>query len=84
MGCWCGANVGLLPLVTREALAAFTQRLVEAFAPQMVILFGSQARGEARWDSNADLLVVMPYEGQPRDTVQADRKSTRLNSSHRT
>ena len=60
-----------LPLVTREALAAFTQRLVEAFAPQMVILFGSQARGEARWDSDADLLVVMPYEGQPRDTVRA-------------
>ena len=39
------------PLVTREALRSFTQRLVEHFAPQKVILFGSQARGEARWDS---------------------------------
>jgi hypothetical protein len=32
------------PLVTREALRSFTQRLVEHFAPQKVILFGSQAR----------------------------------------
>lgn len=42
---------------------AFTQRPVEHFAPEKVILFGSQARGEARWDSDADLLVVMPFEG---------------------
>ena len=59
------------PLVTRQALEAFTQRLVEHFAPEQVILFGSQARGEARWDSDADLLVVMPFEGRPRDTVEA-------------
>lgn len=58
------------PLVSREALEAFTQRLVEHFAPEQVILFGSQARGEARWDSDADLLVVMPFEGTPRDTVE--------------
>jgi len=59
------------PLVSREALEAFTQRLVEHFAPEQVILFGSQARGEARWDSDADLLVVMPFEGKPWDTVAA-------------
>ncbi|MFN9621508.1 MAG: nucleotidyltransferase family protein, partial [Cyanobacteriota bacterium] len=45
------------PLVTREALSAFTQRLVEHFAPEQIILFGSMARGEARWDSDADILV---------------------------
>ncbi|MFM8276127.1 MAG: nucleotidyltransferase domain-containing protein, partial [Cyanobium sp.] len=59
------------PLVSREALQAFTQRLVEHFGPEQVILFGSQARGEARWDSDADLLVVMPFDGKPRDTVEA-------------
>jgi hypothetical protein len=59
------------PLVTREALEVFIQRLVGPFAPEQIILFGSMARGEARWDSDADLLVVMPFEGQPRDTVQA-------------
>ena len=51
------------PLVTREALEAFTQSLVERFAPEKIILFGSLARGEARWDSDADILVVMPFEG---------------------
>ena len=35
------------PLVTRAALEAFTQRLVDHFAPEQEILFGSQARGEA-------------------------------------
>ena len=49
--------------MTREALESFTQRLVEHFAPQKVILFGSQARGVARWDSDADILVVMKFEG---------------------
>ena len=52
------------PLVTREALLAFTQRLVECYAPEKVILFGSLARGDARWDSDADVLVVMPFEGR--------------------
>ena len=52
------------PLVTQDALRAFTERLVEAFAPDQVILFGSLARGEARWDSDADILVVMPFEGR--------------------
>jgi uncharacterized protein len=52
------------PLVTREALLDFTQRLVERYSPEKVILFGSFARGEARWDSDADILVVMPFEGR--------------------
>lgn len=52
------------PLVTQEAIKAFTDRLVEAFAPERVILFGSMARGDARWDSDADILVVMPFEGR--------------------
>lgn len=52
------------PLVTREALQAFTQRLVERYAPEKVILFGSLARGEGRRDSDADILVVMPFEGR--------------------
>ena len=51
------------PLVAREALRALTQRFVEHFAPQKVILFGSQASGEARWQSDADILAVMPFEG---------------------
>ena len=58
--------------MTREALLAFTQQLVEHYAPERVILYsygeafgyGYLARGEARWDSDADILVVMPFEGR--------------------
>jgi predicted nucleotidyltransferase len=48
---------------------------VERFAPEQLILFGSMARGEARWDSDADLLVVMPFEGRSLDTVKAMRSA---------
>ena len=35
-------------------------RLVRSFDPIKIILFGSRARGDARPDSDIDLLVVMP------------------------
>jgi predicted nucleotidyltransferase len=57
------------PLVTREALKAFTDRLVEAFAPERVILFGSMARGSAGLESDADVLVVMPFEGRALEKI---------------
>lgn len=65
------------PLVTREELGAFTQRIVEQFAPQKVILFGSMARGDARWDSDADILVVMPFEGRHLAKISEIRKACR-------
>src|SRR5438067_13597518 len=39
------------------------KRIVKRFAPEKIILFGSQARGDAGPDSDIDLLVVMPVEG---------------------
>mgnify|MGYP006276618823 FL=1 len=63
------------PLVTAEALQAFTTRLVEHFAPQKVILFGSLARGEGRWDSDADLMVLMPFEGSHLHKIREIRKT---------
>ncbi len=44
-----------------------TRRIVRRFRPHRVILFGSQARGNARADSDIDLLVVLPIEGSKRE-----------------
>jgi len=43
------------------------RRIVERFDPDRIILFGSRARGDARPDSDVDLLVVMPVEGSRRE-----------------
>jgi len=66
-------------VVTRETIEAFTQRLVEKFGPEKVILFGSQARGDARWDSDADILVVMPYERRPFAKTREIRRACQPN-----
>jgi len=50
---------------SREILEEFTLNLVERFAPEKVILFDSQPRGDARQDSDADILVLIPCEGRP-------------------
>src|SRR2546428_934442 len=41
-------------------LAEIVRRLVEAYHPERVYLFGSHARGEAGPDSDYDLMVVVP------------------------
>lgn len=38
------------------------ERIVTAFHPERIILFGSYARGDARPDSDVDLIVVMSDE----------------------
>jgi len=35
------------------------QRIVEKFNPELLLLFGSRSRGDARDDSDIDLLLVM-------------------------
>lgn len=47
---------------TDEAVEKLTQRIVERFNPQRLILFGSRARGDAGEDSDFDLLIVSPSE----------------------
>ena len=51
----------------QEQIDRMVRRIARKFRPEQVILFGSQARGDAGPDSDVDLLVVMDFEGAPRD-----------------
>lgn len=51
-------------MILREDIQNFTNALVERYAPEKVILFGSHAAGTATQDSDVDLLVIMQYQGK--------------------
>ncbi len=53
-------------------LDEIVKRLVHAFQPEKVYLFGSSARGDENADSDYDLLLVMP------DNAPAIRRRSRL------
>jgi predicted nucleotidyltransferase len=42
----------------RSAIEEIVHRIGERFSPEGIILFGSHARGDAREDSDVDLLVL--------------------------
>jgi predicted nucleotidyltransferase len=42
------------------AIHKMVRRIVDRFDPEQVYLFGSHGRGNARPDSDVDLMVVMP------------------------
>lgn len=46
-------------------LVEILHRLVEAYGPEAVYLFGSHARGDAGPDSDYDLLLVVPESARP-------------------
>ena len=56
--------------VAAEQLDRLVRCIVEAVHPLRIILFGSGARGEARPESDFDLLVVMPEGTHRRHTAQ--------------
>jgi predicted nucleotidyltransferase len=57
-----------MPRIAKKSVSAKSQiermvkRIVKKFHPEQIILFGSQARGDAGPDSDVDLLVVMAVE----------------------
>lgn len=56
----------------RELVAAITSRIVQRVHPLRVVLFGSQARGQAGRSSDLDLLVVI---ARPEDRPAAAREA---------
>lgn len=50
---------------TQEKVDRAVQLAVEIAQPSRVILFGSWPRGEAKWDSDLDMAVLMPDSAEP-------------------
>ena len=50
-------------------ISTMVDRIVGAFQPSRIILFGSHARGTATEWSDVDLLVVLPNVSDKRDTA---------------
>jgi predicted nucleotidyltransferase len=58
-----------------DLLSTIVDRIVGQFDPARIILFGSRARGEARADSDVDLLVILPSVDDKRRTAIAIRRA---------
>ena len=53
-------------MAVRREIDEMIRRIAERFDPEKIVLFGSHARGTAGPDSDADLLVVMRFQGSRR------------------
>ena len=65
-----GARSAAIPNLDPQvggALEDSVEAIVAGFDPIKIVLFGSQANGTAQWDSDIDLLVVLP---EVRDSVE--------------
>jgi predicted nucleotidyltransferase len=60
---------------TASVLDEMVKRIVDEFAPASIILFGSRARGEARPDSDYDILVVVDHCANRRKAAVAIRST---------
>ena len=60
---------------TPEIIAFIRQTIVDAIHPQKIVLFGSYARGDAKADSDLDLLIV---HNSSRSNRQIRRQIDRL------
>jgi len=60
------------PLVDSPALNEIVRRLIRAYHPERIYLFGSVARGDAGPDSDYDLVIIVP------DDAPRERRRSRL------
>jgi uncharacterized protein len=57
-------DAGASFMIEMHKILELSQQIAEAFEPEQIILFGSYAYGTPTEDSDVDLLVVLPFEGQ--------------------
>ena len=59
-------------LIKDQSLAEIVHRLIKAYCPERIYLFGSRSRSDSGANSDYDLMVVVP------DSVPPERKRSRL------
>lgn len=64
---WSAAPRSITSRTVRQAWPTAIESIVSRYHPIRVILFGSQARGDAKPDSDVDLLVVFDQPGDDRE-----------------
>jgi len=62
-------------MITRNQIDAVTQKIIEEYAPEKIILFGSYAQGTPTGDSDLDLLIIKDNSGP---IVQRNRDVRKL------
>ena len=62
-------------MTVAEYIPTITERIVRNFQPQKIILFGSQARGDAGPHSDIDLLVVFQQVADERKMAVRIRRA---------
>ena len=65
------AHILRIPTAGDPVLSEVVRRLVEAYRPDYIYLFGSVARGDAGPDSDYDIMVVVP-DGAPLEVRECD------------
>jgi len=63
------------PLTPKQELKLIVRRIVEAYAPEKIILYGSYAYGTPHPDSDFDLLIIKETTETPRDRRFVVRKA---------
>lgn len=52
-------------MIPFEEIQELSQKIVEKFQPDRIILFGSYAYGQPTENSDVDLLVILPFDDLP-------------------
>jgi len=58
-------------MLDQPPVEQIAQRIVDAFSPRRIVLFGSRGRGDARPDSDLDLLIEMDSDLPAADRIRA-------------
>lgn len=62
-------------MITDRVVKAMTEKIIDLFSPDKIVVFGSWARNETTQHSDVDFLVIMPYQGSKRDAQVAVRRA---------